>query len=207
GARGGARGGRRGGGAGGGGGRGGVARGAASAPGLRERWSAVLRTLAGRETVPGGIRGRAARLLLDDGRLPAGETARLMGLALSPAASPADAAGWIEGFAGGAGGGTLLVHDERLLGLIDAWLVSVPEGAFIDVLPLLRRTFGAYEPGVKRTLGELARRVPGARTASTTAPAGFAPDLDPVRADAVADLARLLLGAAAVHAEREGIGR
>ncbi|AZM90692.1 DUF5682 family protein [Streptomyces sp. W1SF4] len=176
-------------------------------PGLRERWSAVLRTLAGRETVPGALRGRAARLLLDDGRLPAGETARLMGLALSPAASPADAAGWIEGFAGGAGGGTLLVHDERLLGLIDAWLVSVPEGAFIDVLPLLRRTFGAYEPGVRRTLGELARRVPGARTASTAAPAGFAPDLDPVRADAVADLARLLLGAAGAHAQREGIGR
>lgn len=165
-----------------------------TAPGLRERWSAVLRTLAGRDTVPGGIRGRAARLLLDDGRLPAGETARLMGLALSPAASPADAAGWIEGFAGGAGGGTLLVHDERLLGLIDAWLVSVPEGAFIDVLPLLRRTFGAYEPGVKRTLGELARRVPGARTASTTAPPGFAPELDPARADAAAGLARLLLG-------------
>ncbi|MCX5376407.1 DUF5682 family protein [Streptomyces sp. NBC_00091] len=169
--------------------------------GLRERWSAVLRTLAGRESVPGQIRGRAARLLLDEGRLPAEETARLMGLALSPAGSPADAAGWIEGFAGGgAGGGTLLVHDERLLGLIDAWLVSVPEGAFIDVLPLLRRTFGAYEPGVKRTLGELVRRGPGARAASAAsgaAPAGFAPDLDPARADAMVGLARLLLTAAA----------
>ncbi|MFD6974600.1 DUF5682 family protein, partial [Streptomyces sp. NPDC059949] len=122
--------------------------------GLRERWSAVLRTLAGRDTVPGLIRGRAARLLLDDGRLPAEETARLMGLALSPAAAPADAAGWIEGFAGGSsGGGTLLVHDDRLLGLIDAWLAGVPERAFTDVLPLLRRTFGAYEAGVKRTLG------------------------------------------------------
>ncbi|MEU3726646.1 DUF5682 family protein [Streptomyces sp. NPDC031705] len=169
-------------------------------PGLRERWSAVLRTLAGRESVPGGIRGRAVRLLLDDGRLAGGETARLMGLALSPAAAPADAAGWIEGFAGGgAGGGTLLVHDERLLGLIDAWLVSVPEGAFIDVLPLLRRTFGAYEPGVRRTLGELVRRGPGARAAATAAgaaPAGFAPELDEARAAAAADVARLLLTAA-----------
>ncbi|WP_328927225.1 DUF5682 family protein [Streptomyces sp. NBC_00190] len=165
--------------------------------GLRERWSAVLRTLAGRETVPGLIRGRAARLLLDDGRLPAGETARLMGLALSPAASPADAAGWIEGFAGGSsGGGTLLVHDDRLLGLIDAWLTGVPERAFTDVLPLLRRTFGAYEPGVKRTLGELVRRGPGGparRSRAGSAPEGFAPDLDPARADAVLDLVLLLL--------------
>ncbi|MCX4527630.1 DUF5682 family protein [Streptomyces sp. NBC_01551] len=159
---------------------------------LRERWSAVLRALAARDTVPGLIRGRAARLLLDDGRLPEEETARLMGLALSPASSPADAAGWIEGFAGG--GGTLLVHDERLLGLIDAWLVSVPEGAFIDVLPLLRRTFGAYEPGVRRTLGELARRGPGRASALPGgALPGFAPTLDPTRADAVLPVLRLLL--------------
>ncbi|MEV6951842.1 DUF5682 family protein [Streptomyces sp. NPDC051183] len=168
--------------------------------GLRERWSAVLRTLAGRDRVPGLIRGRAGRLLLDDGRLPPEETARLMGLALSPASEPADAAGWIEGFTGGgAGGGTLLVHDDRLLGLIDAWLTSVPEGAFIDVLPLLRRTFGAYEPGVRRTLGELVRRGPGARaarSASGAAPEGFAPDLDPARADAVTALVRQLLTAA-----------
>ncbi|MFJ6794833.1 DUF5682 family protein [Streptomyces sp. NPDC091268] len=177
----------------------------ATAPGdgLRERWSAVLRALAGRDAVPGLIRGRAARLLLDDGRLPAEETARLMGLALSPAAKPADAAGWIEGFAGGsAGGGTLLVHDERLLGLIDAWLLSMSEDAFVGVLPLLRRTFGAYEPGVRRTLGELARRGPAARSARTarssrdSVPEGFAPDLDPARADAAAALARRLLVAA-----------
>ncbi|MFE1412509.1 DUF5682 family protein [Streptomyces sp. NPDC085524] len=167
--------------------------------GLRERWSEVLRKLAARDTVPGLIRGRAVRLLLDDGRLPAEETARLMGLALSPAADPADAAGWIEGFAGGSsGGGTLLVHDDRLLGLIDAWLVGVPERAFTDVLPLLRRTFGAYEPGVKRTLGELVRRGPGGAAAPVpgAAPEGFAPELDPVRADAVVEVVRMLLAGA-----------
>lgn len=169
--------------------------------GLPERWAAVLRTLAGRDGVPGTIRGRATRLLLDDGRLPPEETARLMGLALSPAVAPADAAGWIEGFAGGgAGGGTLLIHDDRLLGLIDAWLVSVPEGAFIDVLPLLRRTFGAYESGVKRTLGELVRRGPGDRTGrhrTGAGPEGFAAEPDPIRADAAAELVRLILAAPA----------
>ncbi|MFE4634576.1 DUF5682 family protein [Streptomyces sp. NPDC056773] len=170
------------------------------AEGLRERWSAVLRTLAGRDTVPGLLRGRAARLLLDDGRLEPGETARLMGLSLSPASAPADAAGWIEGFAGGAsGGGTLLVHDERLLGLIDGWLVSVPERAFVDVLPLLRRTFGGYEAGVRRALGELVRRGPGGGRAgarAAAAPVGFGPELDPGRADAVVELVHLLLAGA-----------
>ncbi|MCB5165868.1 DUF5682 family protein [Streptomyces bambusae] len=165
--------------------------------GLRERWSAVLRALAGRDTVPGAIRGRAARLLLDEGRLSGGDTARLMGLALSRAAAPADAAAWIEGFVGGPGGGTLLVHDDRLLGLVDDWLTGVPADAFTDVLPLLRRTFGGYEPGVRRTLGELVRRGPGAGPAAAapgSAPTGFAPDLDPDRADAVVPLVRMLLG-------------
>ncbi|MEU0245769.1 DUF5682 family protein [Streptomyces sp. NPDC006235] len=165
---------------------------------LRARWQSVLRVLCGRDTVPGVIRGRAVRLLLDDGELAQDEAARLMGLVLSPGTPPPDAAAWIEGFVGGgSGGGMLLVHDERLLGLVDAWLTGVPPEAFTDVLPLLRRTFSAYEPGVRRTLGELVRRGPGAGSGATGAGSGipgFAAELDPVRADAVLPVLRLLLG-------------
>ncbi|MET8178429.1 DUF5682 family protein [Streptomyces sp. NPDC005336] len=172
--------------------------------GLRARWAAVLRGLAGRDgtpATPGLIRGRAARLLLDDGRLAEDEAALLMGLALSPGTQPAEAASWIEGFVGGgAGGGMLLVHDERLLGLVDGWLTAVPPEAFTDVLPLLRRTFSAYDTGVRRTLGELVRRGlaagdPHARggPAAPAAP-GFGPGLDPDRAAAVVPTVRLLLG-------------
>ncbi|MFE3144477.1 DUF5682 family protein [Streptomyces scopuliridis] len=175
---------------------------------LAGRWGAVLRKLAGRDTVPGVIRGRAARLLLDDGRLAEDEAARFMGLALSPGTPPTDAAAWIEGFVGGASGagrhqapssagGMLLVHDERLLGLVDAWLTGVSAEAFTDVLPLLRRTFSAYEPGVRRTLGELVRRGPAAGGPAAPEPAapGFGPGLDEARADAVLPVLRLLLGA------------
>ncbi|MGV9523564.1 DUF5682 family protein [Streptomyces griseus] len=173
--------------------------GPAPAEGLRERWDAVLHKLAARDAVAGVIRGRATRLLLDEGRLAEDEAARLMGLALSPGTPPADAAAWIEGFAGGAsGGGLLLVHDERLLGLLDAWLTGVPAGLFTDVLPLLRRTFSAYEPGVRRTLGELVRRGPAPEDArgadAGRAPGGFGPGLDEARADAVEPVLRLLLG-------------
>ncbi|MGW0830958.1 DUF5682 family protein [Streptomyces prunicolor] len=163
---------------------------------LRDRWRAVLRTLSARDTVPGVIRGRAVRLLLDEGELGPDEAARLMGLVLSPGTPPADAAAWIEGFVGG-GGGLLLVHDERLLGLVDEWLTRVPAEAFTDVLPLLRRTFSSYEPGVRRTLGELVRRGPGKQvgTAATAAGIpGFGAELDAGRADAVVPVLRLLLG-------------
>ncbi|MFI5472950.1 DUF5682 family protein [Streptomyces cacaoi] len=166
--------------------------------GLRERWRNVLRVLSGRDTVPGVIRGRAVRLLLDEGELDQDEAARLMGLALSPGTPPSDAAAWIEGFVGGgSGGGLLLMHDERLLGLVDGWLTAVPADAFTDVLPLLRRTFSAYEPGVRRTLGELVRRGPGKRAGGPVTDSGtpgFAAALDEVRADAVLPVVRLLLG-------------
>ncbi|MFJ4919896.1 DUF5682 family protein [Streptomyces sp. NPDC088725] len=170
---------------------------------LGARWEAALHKLAGRDTVPGVIRGRAARLLLDDGRLAEDEAARFMGLALSPGTEPADAAAWIEGFVGGGSGGLLLVHDERLLGLVDTWLTSVSPDAFTDVLPLLRRTFSAYEPGVRRTLGELVRRGPaagGPADQDDTTP-GFGPGQDETRADAVLPVLRLLLGTATTAAD------
>jgi hypothetical protein len=97
----------------------------------------------------------------------------------------------------------LLVHDERLLALVDTWLTGVPADAFTDVLPLLRRTFSAYETGVRRTLGELVRRGPAPRANAEAAGSGsgsgipgFAPDLDTGRADAVLPLLSLLLGLA-----------
>ncbi|MET9967522.1 DUF5682 family protein [Streptomyces sp. NPDC006356] len=177
---------------------------------LRVRWHAVLRVLSVRDTVPGIIRGRGVRLLLDDGELGQEEAARLMGLALSPGTPPGDAAAWIEGFVGGgSGGGMLLVHDERLLGLVDAWLTGVSAEAFTDVLPLLRRTFSAYEPGVRRTLGELVRRGPGERGRAAAGGGsgipGFAAELDVERADAVVPVVRLLLGLDQVDKGRVGL--
>ncbi|MFE9724758.1 DUF5682 family protein [Streptomyces sp. NPDC005794] len=171
---------------------------AVGAVGLPERWAGVLRKLSARDAVAGVIRGRATRLLLDDGRLTGGDAARLMGLALSPGTAPAEAAAWIEGFVGGAaGGGLLLVHDDRLLGLVDTWLTGIPAGTFTAVLPLLRRTFSAYEPGVRRTLGELVRRGPdvgGEDGGGVPAVPGFGEGLDEERAEAVVPVLRLLLG-------------
>ena len=163
---------------------------------LADRWAAALRSLARREPsagpatgVPGLLRGRSVRLLLDDGRLDSAETGRRMGLVLSPANAPADAAGWLEGFL--SGGGALLLHDARLLGLLDDWLAAVPGAAFTDVLPLLRRTFSGLEAGVRRTVGE--RVAAGPLGAPAAARSGPSAELDPRRADAaLATVARLL---------------
>nr|WP_236653451.1 DUF5682 family protein [Streptacidiphilus melanogenes] len=166
----------------------------AEGEGLRARWEACLRTLVARETVAAVVRGRAARLLLDDGGLADEEAARLLGLALTPGVPPAEGAAWVDGFL--AGSGVLLVHDRRLLQLVDAWIAAIPAAAFPDVLPLLRRTFSRLEAGVRRGVGELiragARDSPGGMAGE--APRGFAAELDVARAGPALATVHLILG-------------
>jgi hypothetical protein len=164
--------------------------------GLAERWAAALRSLARREPAggpatgaPGLLRGRAVRLLLDDGRLDSEEAGRRLRLVLSVASAPADAAGWVEGFL--TGGGALLLHDPRLLALLDEWLNGVSAEAFTDVLPLLRRTFAGLEAGVRTTIGGRVAAGPLGVAPSAPETAG---DLDRDRADAAVPVLALLLG-------------
>lgn len=177
--------------------------------GLAERWASTLRALARREPTagpatgaPGLLRGRAVRLLLDDGRLDSEEAARRLRLVLSAANSPADAAGWIEGFL--TGGGALLLHDPRLLALLDEWLTGVGGEVFTDVLPLLRRTFAALETGVRTTIGSRVAAGPLGQAPAAPAACG---ELDRARADAAVPVVALLLGLARPTIPRQVAGR
>ncbi|MEU8225799.1 DUF5682 family protein [Kribbella sp. NPDC048915] len=122
---------------------------------VRSEWLNTLQGLSDRVAVPPLIRGRLTRLMLDTSRLPDHEVALRLGRALSPGTPTADAAGYVEGFL--AGGGLLLVHDERLLAMVDSWLAGIPDDAFVEVLPLLRRTFGTFAAPERRSIGARAR--------------------------------------------------
>ncbi|MDF5752350.1 DUF5682 family protein [Spongiactinospora sp. TRM90649] len=121
----------------------------------RAAWLVTLNGLAGRTDLHGRIEGRLIRILLDAGRLGDGEAARRMALATSAGHPPARVASWVEGFL--SGGGLLLVHDAQLLGMVDQWLSGLGAGAFVDVLPLLRRTFAAFDAPERRAIGERVR--------------------------------------------------
>ncbi|WP_028648668.1 DUF5682 family protein [Nocardiopsis sp. CNT312] len=141
-------------------------------------WTETLASLALREGLPGRISGRVNRMLLDASRLEPGELRRRLGRAMSPGTEPAEAAAWLEGFLQGSG--LILVHDPALLGLIDTWLLGLPEERFTAVLPLLRRTFGAFDGPERREIGVAAVRLGGGAGPET------GPERRPVDADRAA---------------------
>lgn len=122
-----------------------------------QRWQALLGGLSTRDDLHGLLSGRMSRLLLDAGTVDADEIGERMALVLTVGVPVAKAAAWIEGFL--AGDGLLLVHDERLLALVDAWLTGIPADAFVEVLPLLRRTFSGYPAPQRRMIGERAAHI------------------------------------------------
>jgi hypothetical protein len=162
---------------------------------LTREWLLALDRVAGRDDLHGLLAGRLNRLLLDAGRLPTDEVGRRMALVLTVGTPPAHAAAWVEGFLGD--GGLLLVHDPQLLSLVDAWLAGIPDDTFVEVLPLLRRTFAEFAGPERRSIGERVRTL-GASDSPT--PAGE-PELDLARAAQVLPTLRLLLGREVLAAE------
>lgn len=146
----------------------------------------TLGKMAELENVHPKIGGVAVRLLRDASHLDDGTVARHLSFALSPGMPALHSASWLEGFL--QGGGSLLVHDHALLGLIDEWLSSLGPEAFQATLPLLRRTFGTF------STPERSRIAASAAQGTKHAPPDAAPlDLDLERAlPAVAAVARLL---------------
>jgi hypothetical protein len=120
-------------------------------------FDALARTLP-HDTVHGLIRGRAARLLLDAGKIDAAEVARLLGLTLSRGADATQGARWLEGFLSGSG--LLLIHDARLLSLIDGWVAEISSEAFEQLVPLLRRTFSTFPAPERKQIGQMVAKRP-----------------------------------------------
>ncbi|OQM80144.1 DUF5682 family protein [Rhodococcus sp. 66b] len=127
------------------------------------RWLQAMAGVIDRDDVNGLLVGRMVRLLRDSGSITETAAAQRLSRALSVGSAPTAKAGWVDGFLGG--GGLVLVHDRALLTLIDTWVRQLREQDFVDTLPLLRRTFGAFEAGERRAIGQAVR---GGRRVETT---------------------------------------
>jgi hypothetical protein len=125
----------------------------------RENWQQVLKTLADMPNVHGLLAGRSCRVLLESKVFTSQDTMQRLERAmfLSPIASRTieellQTAFWLEGFLKGSG--LLLIHDEVLWQLIDTWTQSVNAEQFVEVLPLLRRTFSSFNENIRQQLSE-----------------------------------------------------
>src|SRR5690606_18194037 len=108
--------------------------------------------------------------------------------ATSPGIPRPATAAWFEGFLRDSG--LILVHDAVLWNAIDAWIGSLGAEAFIEVLPLLRRTFATFQAAERRQIGEQAKRGGVASTALPQSDLPFNYD----RAARVVPLVMKLLG-------------
>lgn len=154
----------------------------------RAAWRALLAQMSEQHGLHGLLAGRCTWLSFDAGTFDVEETARRMGLALSTASEPAQAAAWVEGLL--RGNGQLLVHTEALFRALDAWVTSLAPDTFTALLPLLRRTFVTFPAPERRHIGERVKSGGASPLARQAAPTDF----DEERAARVLPLVRQLLG-------------
>ena len=155
---------------------------------LTSDWNRVLVQLVNQQDIHGVIAGRCCRLLFEQKLLAADEVERRMGLAIAPAVEPAKSMAWIDGFLRGSG--LILLHNEELWQILNAWVCSVKTEIFPQLLPLLRRTFSTFSAPERSQIGSLARRGAGGRSSVSST----ADSLDEERARKVLPLVAQILG-------------
>ena len=110
------------------------------------------------------LSGYATRLLNDKGEISAEEMETTLSFYSSVGNAPADMAYWFEGFLRSSG--SILLLDDRLWNLVNNWVCSQDKDTFMELLPVLRRTFSEFTSAERRKLGEKARRTDSTGTSS-----------------------------------------
>ncbi len=131
---------------------------------LRGDWLAALAGVLAEDEAHARLRGRACRLLVEQGALDREGLERHARASLSRAVEPSAAARFLEGLI--AGEGLFLAHHPALLSVLDAWLTSLGKDVFHAELPILRRAFSGLPPAERRALGQKLKQAAGDALAS-----------------------------------------
>jgi len=120
----------------------------------------VARILAGGLLVCINIDEEAAgelleRILYDKGRISREEMRDTLSFYSSVGNAPSDIAYWFEGFLRASG--SVLLLDDNLWQLVNGWLCGLSDANFIELLPVIRRTFSNFTTAERRKLGEKAK--------------------------------------------------
>ena len=131
---------------------------------LTSSWRHELGRIVGDDQVTPSIAGLSLRRLHDvqawELEKVAAEFARHTG-----SRQPKESGAFLEGFL--RGGSEVLLQDEPLLQLLDAWLCELTDTDFTDSLPLLRRSMSGFDAVARRRLLEQVQR--GRQESASTA--------------------------------------
>lgn len=115
-------------------------------------WTTVLWHIASAAVAAPFLRGTCCKLLYDARALPPEQLAVQFSQSLSLGNPPTVAVAWMEGFLSGAA--TVLLLDAQIWQLVHQWMVGLADDTFVQLLPLIRRTFSAYTPAERRKIAE-----------------------------------------------------
>jgi Family of unknown function (DUF5682) len=110
--------------------------------GFTTDWFNTLVTMGQNGQIAPFIAGTVHKLAYESQAVPPETTAQAFSQALSVGTDVAESAQWLEGFLDDAA--TILLLDEGVWSIIYGWVSELSEEHFIDLLPILRRTFSEY---------------------------------------------------------------
>jgi len=151
-------------------------------------WLTALLTIQQNDQTNPMLQGATTRILFDKEILDIETVGNWLHYTLSAGQSREHAAAALEGFCYGSG--LLLINNTRLWQIIDDWVTSIPMDIFMELLPLLRRTFAVFSDPERRKMMELAK----GGSAEVTIEKTDEDQLDEGRAALVLGTVRRLLG-------------
>ncbi len=124
-------------------------------PSMINLWLTTLLTIQENDQTNPLLQGATTRILFDKEILNIETVGNWLHYTLSAGQSREHAAAALEGFCYGSG--LLLIHNPRLWQIIDDWIDNIPMDIFMELLPLLRRTFSIFSDPERRKMMELAK--------------------------------------------------
>lgn len=123
---------------------------------LNSMWYDFVQVLRNSAGVHPLLSGYSARILYNKGKISRDDMRDTLSFYSSAGYAPSDMAYWFEGFLKASG--SVLLLDDNLWQLVNGWLCGLSDESFIELLPVIRRTFCNFSTFERRKLGEKARR-------------------------------------------------
>lgn len=156
---------------------------------MSDMWKEFIRQMQHTAHVHPLLSGYASRLMYDKGEIAPEAMQHTLSFYSSVGNSPSDMAYWFKGFLRSSG--SILLLDDKLWDLINTWVCGLEEETFMELLPILRRTFSEFTSPERRKLGEKAKYY---QSTDTTVAVPFATGYHAEDASQVVPLVCRLLG-------------